>query len=66
MARAVRSSKSKWLQGKAQSIQDVLDHGRSSKVWQDICAIRECQAGILSVRFSAIKKKDGEVCVGSD
>ena len=66
MARAVRSSKNKWLQEKAQSIQDALAQGRSSMMWQDIRAIRECRAGIQPVHFSTIKKKDGGVCVGPD
>ena len=35
-------------------------------VWQDICAIRECRAGIQPLRFSAIKRKDGGMCVGPD
>ena len=35
-------------------------------VWQDIRTIRECRAGIQPVCFSAIKKKDGGVCVGPD
>ena len=66
MARAVSSSKNKWLQEKAQSIQDALAQGRSNKVWQDIHAIYECWTGIQPVRLSAIKNKDGEVCVGPD
>ena len=66
MAWAVSSSKNKWLQEKAQSIQDALAQGRSSEVWQDIRAICECQAGIQPVHLSAIKNKDGEVCVGPD
>ena len=63
MARTVSSSKNKWLQEKAQSTQDALAQGRSSEVWQDI---HECWVGIQPVRFSAIKKKDEEVCVGPD
>ena len=43
---AIRSSKDKWLQEKAQSIQDALAQGRLSVVWQDIHAILECWAGI--------------------
>ena len=35
-------------------------------VWQDIRAIRECRAGIQPVHCCAIKKKNGEVCVGSE
>ena len=54
------------MQEKAQSIQDALAQGRSSEVWQDIRAIHECRADIQPIRFSAIKKKDGEVCVGPD
>ena len=61
VARAVRSSKNKWIQEKAQSIQDALAQGRSSVVWRDIRAIHECRAGIQPVHFSAIKKKDGGV-----
>ena len=41
VASAVRSSKNKWLQEKAQSIQDALAQGRLSVVWQDIHAILE-------------------------
>ena len=43
---AVRCSKNKWLQEKAQSIQDALAQGRLIVVWQDIHAILECLAGI--------------------
>jgi len=60
---AVRSSKNKRLQEKAQSIQDALVQGRPSVVWQDICVIRECRAGLQPVRCSVIKKRDGELCV---
>jgi len=66
VADAVRSSKNKWLQEKAQSIQDVLAQGRPSVVWQDIHAIRECRAGLQPVRCSTIKKRDGELCVGPE
>ena len=45
MASAVGSSKNKWLQKKAKSIQDALAQGRPNGVWQDIQAIRECRAG---------------------
>ena len=66
MASAVRSSKNKWLQEKSQSIQDALAQGRPSVVWYDIRAIHECQAGIQPVCCCAIRKKDGEACVGPD
>ena len=66
MASAVRSSKDKWLQEKAQSIQVVLAQGRPNVVWRDIRAIRKCRARIQPVRCCAIKKKNGEVCVGSE
>ena len=66
MASAVGSSKNKWLQEKAQSIQVALAQGRPNVVWRDIRAIRECRAGIQPVRCYAIKKKNGEVCVGSE
>ena len=66
VASAVRSSKNKWLQEKAQSILVALAQGRPNVVWQDIRAIRECRAGIQPVRCCAIKKKNGEVCVGSE
>ena len=64
VASAMRSSKNKWLQEKAQSIQDALVQGRPSVVWQDIWAICECRVGLQPVRCSAIKKRDGELCVG--
>ena len=48
-ASAVRSSKNKWLQKKAQLIQDALAQGRPSVVWQDVCAIHLCRAGIQPV-----------------
>ena len=60
----MRSSKSNWLQEKVQSIQDALLQGRPSVVWQDISAIHECRAGLQPVQCSAIKKRDGELCVG--
>ena len=66
VASAVRSSKNKWLQEKAQSIQVALVQGRPNVVWRDIRAIRECRAGIQPVRCCVIKKKNGEVCVGSE
>ena len=62
----MRSSKNKWLQGKAQSIQDALDQGKPSVVWQDIRAIHECRAGLQPVRYSIIKKRDGVLCVGPE
>ena len=46
IASTVRSSKNKWLQEKAQSIQDALVQGRPSVMWQDIHAILECWADI--------------------
>ena len=46
VASAVRSSKNKWLQ----EIQVALAQGRPNVVWQDICAICECRAGIQPVR----------------
>ena len=61
---AVRSNKNKWLQEKAQSIQDALAQGRSSVVWKDIHAIHECWAGLQPVWCCAVKKRDGELCVG--
>ena len=64
VASAVGSSKNKWLQEKAKSIQDALAQGRPNGVWQDIRAIRECRAGLQPVRCCSIKKKDGELCVG--
>ena len=66
VAIVVRSSKNKWLQEKAQSIQNALAQSRPSMVWQDICAIHECQADIYPVRCCVIRKKDGEVCVGPE
>ena len=41
MANAVRSSKNKWLQEKAQSIQDALAQGRHSEVWQGVSCYSE-------------------------
>ena len=64
MVSVVRFSKNN--QEKAQSIQDALAQGRPSVVWQDICAIRECWAGVQSVHCCVIRKKDGEVCVGPE
>ena len=64
VAKVVSSSKNKWLQEKAQSIQNVLTQGRSREVWQDIRAICEYRAGIQPVCISAIKKKDGKMCIG--
>jgi len=34
-----------------------LIQGRHSVVWQDICAIHECRAGLQPVWCSAIKKR---------
>ena len=66
VASAVRSSKNKWLQEKAQSIQVALAQGRPNVVWRDIRAICEFWAGIQLVCCCAIKKKNGELCVGSE
>ena len=41
VASAVGSSKNKWLQEKATSIQDALPQGRPNGVWQGIRAIQE-------------------------
>ena len=52
-----RSSKNRWLQEKARSIQNAyaLAQGRPSVVWQGIRAIRQCRAVIQPVRCYAIK-----------
>ena len=56
--------KNKWLQKRARSIQDALAQSRSSLVWRDIRSIRERRAGFQPVRCCAVKKRDGELCVG--
>ena len=66
IAGVVRSSKNKWLEENAQSIQDALNQGTPSVIWQDIRAIHECRAGLQPVRCFVIKKRDGVLCVGPE
>ena len=45
---------------------DLRCFSSASVVWQDIHAIHECRTGLQPVRCSAIKKRDGELCVGPE